>query len=626
MLRLRGMVMCAGGMFSLAAATVLAAPPVMDRVPDNAFAVVGMTSAEAMHKDISALLTAVEAPFPMPEVADLLAMGGITEGIETGKSVAIVLYPPKKDPVKEAAKKVGEAAKDAAKKAGDAMGADADDGEDADEDGAGEEPRAVILMPISKYDALLTNFGAKPDAAGGITQIQTPDGEEGFVKDVGGGYAAMSDDRELLASFEAKTGDAPFKAKLGGSGDKIADNASVFVALNMDQVRPHWPELKKEMEKAVKEQAEALPMGEAPNPFENAAAMWFMETLMKESRSVVAGLKPSAKGFGVEVAVGFAEGTMMGDMFKGGGKAGELMSALPAGPYLIAGAYDYSSKEIKKFLKEIAAKSPDQGGSSFMGGMNPKTIDASDGAAFTIGMPKGGLLGGMLTGMVTYIKSSDPTGLVALTKSSMNELNGKAQEGMTFEVKYADKAAKVEDVDVDSWELKITSEAGEDMAQGMAMVFGPSGGPNGYIAKTNSGMYMTMAKSSELMGTALKVGKGGEHLGADKLITQVAGSMPGNRLAEFYIGTRSIADLVLPFAAMAGVTVPADKMPESLPPVAMTLSGEGGSAHFAMFVPTPVIKTVVDIGMAVQQQMEGGGEEPAAAPDGGKGETGQPRF
>ncbi|MFN7022039.1 MAG: hypothetical protein ACK4WH_12030, partial [Phycisphaerales bacterium] len=589
-----------------AAASLLAAPPVMDRVPDNAFAVIGMPSPDAMHKDISALMTAVEAPFPMPEVADLLAMAGITEGIDTSKSVAIVLYPPKKDPLK-----------DAAKKAADAMG------DEDDDEGEGEDPRAVILMPIKKYEDLLANFGAKPEAGQAITRIDTPDGGDGYVKDVGSGYAAMSDDRELLAAFDARSGASPLKSKLGVAGDKLTDNSSMFIVVNMDEVRPMWPELKKELESAIKEQAENLPMaGEAPNPFDSAAAVWFLDTMMKESRAMVAGIKPSGKGFGMNMAMNFTEGSMMGGMFKDGGRAGDLLAKLPAGPYLVAGAYDYSAPAIKKFFKDLSAKGEGGGsGVSFGIGLDAKTMDISDGAAFTMGLPKGGIFGGLMTGMVTYVKAKDPASIIAVNKASMTELNGQTQEGMAFEIKYTDKAAQVEGVDVDAFDVKITSEEGLDMAQPMAMVFGPSGGPNGYIARADGGMYMTMAKSSELMGTALKVGKGGENLGSDRLISQVGGSMPANRIAEFYIGTRSIADMVLPFAAMAGVTVPADKIPENLPPIAATLSGEAGVAHFALFVPTPVIKTVFEVGMAVQQQMEGG-----EMPDGGKSETGQPRF
>ena len=95
MLRLRGTLAAAGLSLGWMAAAVLAAPPVLDRVPDNAMVVIAIPSADAAQKNIQALVTAAELPIPaVPQVADLLAMGGITEGLDTSKSAALVVFAP----------------------------------------------------------------------------------------------------------------------------------------------------------------------------------------------------------------------------------------------------------------------------------------------------------------------------------------------------------------------------------------------------------------------------------------------------------------------------------------------------------------------------------------------------
>jgi hypothetical protein len=71
-----------------------------------------------------------------------------------------------------------------------------------------------------------------------------------------------------------------------------------------------------------------------------------------------------------------------------------------------------------------------------------------------------------------------------------------------------------------------------------------------------------------------------------------------------YVGTKGILDLALPFAAMTGMTIPADKIPEKLPPIAGGLSAQGNGLRFTMVIPAPVLKTGVYLGMEAQKAME----------------------
>jgi hypothetical protein len=129
------------------------------------------------------------------------------------------------------------------------------------------------------------------------------------------------------------------------------------------------------------------------------------------------------------------------------------------------------------------------------------------------------------------------------------------------------------------------------------------------------------------MSAAMKSAAGGDNLGTDTLIKQVGGQLPSGRIAEAFVGTRNIVDMVVPMAAMFGVQLDPDAIPAQLPPLGLALAGEGGTAHMSVFFPAPVLKTIWVIGSGVGPQLEGMGgfgdmgEEPAADEP-----TGQPRF
>jgi hypothetical protein len=237
---------------------------------------------------------------------------------------------------------------------------------------------------------------------------------------------------------------------------------------------------------------------------------------------------------------------------------------------------------------------------------------------------------------VSYIATKDVPAYISMQKDEMTALNGKEQDGFSMETTYKDASTKVDGVDVDEYSVRFKvnpdSEAAEMAPQAINAIFGPTGGPAGYIAKAEGGLYQTYGRNSDLLASAMKCGTGGSGLGKDQMLSQVASAMPAGRLAEGYIGTKGLLDLIVPAAAMfTGVQIPPDLIPENLPPVGMSMAGHDGAAHFSMFVPAPVIKTATKIGMTVQKQMEDGfgegegGDNPA--PDkGDKGGTGQPRF
>ncbi len=592
--RLRGMIVCAGVSLGLASGMALAVPPVLEKAPKDAMFVVAIPSPAKLDKNIQSMMTAAEINLPIPGIEQMMMMAGVSGGVDVNKSAALVAMPPAQGQ----------------EMSGDVM-----------------DDRTLVLLPVSDFAAFLQNFEAKPGDAGAVASFDVH-GREHFARDLGDGYVVMGPVRDLVSNF--KGGNDTIKADMGKTGERIADTADVVVFVNMEVARPF---IKEGAQKAREQMADQMAMMgmEGDAPAESPLAKWISDSITNDARAVVGGFKAGGLGATFEMAANFKEASTIAGVFHGGGKASSLLAKLPAmQQYLFAGAIDTSSAAMKNVLQTAAAKAKESAPTGAPGMFTDHAGDA-DGHAFVIGMHPTMLMGGgVFTNSVSFTAASDPAKIVSNMKNQMAELNGKSFEGMSYEASFKEGGAKVGEKPVDVWQVKMQSDTGDGMsAQAASVLFGPQGGPAGYIAQVNGGIVQTYAKNSALMSAAMKAAGGvGETLPGDTLVKQVGGQLPSNRIAEGYIGTRHIVDLVLPLASMMGVQVDMDAIPAQLPPVGFALAGEGGAAHMSLFLPAPVIKTIWVVGESVGPQLGGMGDmddmdmedEEADAP------TGQPRF
>lgn len=620
MTRARALVVSSGlsfglslGLFSLSAAAM---PPVVERIPDDAMMVVTIPNPATMEKNLGALNAAIESPMPVPSLKDMLTMGGLGAGIDTTRSMAMVVFAPTPEEVKARAEKIKKAA---------------DMGEEPDLEVLQAEEKVVVLLPVTNYAEFIAGFGAeKPAGEGKVDAITMSGGQSGFAKDLGGGYAVIGEKQDLVQKYTGKAGPKPMGTRIGKAGEQLADASDVVVLFNMEQVRPLVPQAIAEMRESAKRQAEAMGADAATAEKNVAAAIWMMESISRDATGMVGGLKFSGAGVAGDMNANFSEGSLFAKAFAAGGKPGSLLGKLPSQAFLFAGAMDFSNPDVKQIFKEIASRSPNPTGEQSM----IAGIENAKGMAAIMGFPMGGAIAGLLTSTVTYSDVADPAVAIATAKATMMAMDGKTEQGITYKVTYADGGAKVGTTPVDVWDMKMSmgeNDEAQMAAQGMAFIFGPQGGPGGYIAKSQTGVYTTFAKNSELMGKALAAGNGeGERLDGDAMLKETAGNLPSGRIAEAYIGTKSIMDLALPFVGMFGVQVPMDKIPAQLPPIGMAIASDHGQARFSMFVPASVIKTTTAVGQDLMQQLEGlGGEPMGENPDDkkdGEGKSGQPRF
>ncbi len=569
----------------------LAVPPVVDRCPKDALAVVAIPSVEVLQKNIQSMALLVGQP--LPDMNQMLMMAGLEKGLKLSGSAALIVYAPDKE-----------------------GGAEED-----------RQPRAVALIPTTDYAALVSNFGVKSSGPGKIDSAKI-EGKDVFVKDIGEGFAAVSPRKDVLEAFSGAGGNkAAFEAMVGKNASELSDRSDFSVIINMPVAKPL---IEAAMKDRMEQMADQMAMmgGDEPN---FAAAEWMVKGFVADSRGAVAGMKIDNLGAGFDFAVAFAEGSRMAKMTSTAGKAGELMAKLPAGAYLLAGAIDVSSPEIKQWLKDFAAQVPNKDKAKAgkkddqadMMAQFVRNLDTTKGAAFSMGFAPGGIMSGLLSNTVSYTATTDNAAAVAAIKAQFDQ----AEKSNTAKIKWTAGGQEVAGKKVDVYEMRLLPDPENPMSVQMNQgLFGPMQGPSGYIAQVDGGVLMTFSKSSSLMTSAINAAGGEASLGKDKVVSQVAEKLPPGRFAELYISVKGLFDTVIPFAAMVGMPAPNVDVPDTLPPLALSLAPKAGSIQGTIYLPAPSIKVISEVAKSFQSPDD---EALEAGPEGRpqkKEGTGQPGF
>lgn len=603
------LVMAMGTVFGLAAAA-MAVPAVLEQVPDNAAIVVTIPNPTAMEKNIQALATATEAPLPPFGVKDLLAMGGFMDGVASDKAIAVVFTAP------------------------------ADKNAEFEPD---NKDALSFLLPITSYEGLLKNFDAK--ATGGTDKLTTPDGKELFVRDLKNGYAVLSESQIAVDSFKVGKKDA-ITGPAGKAGTDLIDSSDLVMIVNVDVLRPFMSKAIEKAKAEAKERLANLPGVEVSDDgMDSPLAQWMQERLTNDTRMLVQGVKCSSMGARFDLSASFVKDSTLAKTFSSDAAAGALLKHLPQQPYLLAFALDTSAAPLKAFMKEFGekAKASKPKDAAAMPDFMDMSFSDADGYATVVGFNPGMLMGGgVLTSTVSFTKTTNPDKVINDNiRKAVESLNGYDNEQVSIASKYTVGTSTVgtAKTPMDTWEIKFTpkedSMEGQQAIQAMTMIFGPSAAPSGFVAKSSSGVYQTYAKNTPLMAAALDAAGGDKNLGKDTMISQVGDQLPKNRVAEAYIGAKSIIDTAVPMMGMMGVQIDPARIPKEIPAIGFAISNSDGAARFTAFVPAPVIKTGAMIAIEMQrakteaEQM--GGEEDTSDNDGdksgtGSGGTGQPKF
>jgi len=587
--------MTAAALCSLAGLTLNASadlPPVLDRVPTDVQVVAAVKNIGASYARIKGLGTTLGMPADeMAMMDEIIAMPGLNKD----GSMAFAISAIKAD-----------------------KGAE----------GQNSKPNVVMLAPVSDYKAFVTGLGATgTDGVTKLTLKPEQGGREYYAKDLGGGFAAIAQTSEELASFEGKGGNAEAHSKLVGKlGSAIGGDSDVFIVANVAQMQDLIAESQKKME----EQGSAIAAMAGPQGEQLQAQMKMVSQAMaafgRDASVGIIGLGIGEKGVSIDMGAQFKEGTPSAAIFQSKGGAAGMLSRVPTTPYYFAFSMDTSAPGIKAFAQDMVRAGGAGQKTPGMTDVVLQQIPKLDGIAMVVGASPGGIMGGILANTVYYAKTSDPQSFVDSYKKIADDVNGKTIDGVTFKTTFAAGSSEIEGVKVDSWSMQMQPDPNNPAAMGIQqaqqMMYGMGGQPAGFLAKLDGGVVMTMSPSTPLMASAIKASKDGNGLAADPLIKESIANLPEGRTMEGYIGVKSILDAVTGLMAMMGAGG-GYQTPASLAPIVMGGTTTDGAMRLKTFVPATVMTAIGDFAKSMKPA-EGEDEEEAPAPEDKSGKP--PRF
>lgn len=559
-----GLVALTGGLF-LAPAAAADLPKALDHVPVDSAIYVAVPSLSGALADVSGFVNAYKDIFPAEVQQQLQALAfaqlALSQpGVQGDGSAAIIVTPRE----------------------------GAESPEDAD---------FLAILPISDFAAfaegpLVAGLGPKIEAD--LMTLATPEGEV-FLKDLGG-FAAVGTDKALVRAHNAGKDLAAHATKLGRAGGDTAAVADAMVVANVAAIAPAINELGGLL--AQQAQFAAAMAGDQAGQIQDGVELLqtVLQGFVRDGQVGVAALDIEPDGIAFELSANFKEGSEIAGFFSKGGDSGRYLGKLPRTDYLMAASFDTTPAGLTKIMDNVAAKLPkDAGGFDIA-----SQITASRGGSMVLGASQALGGAGLFANQVQYYDMREGKGLGTL-RTLVAELDGTAANGVKFSTTYEENAATIAGVKVDGYAISSTIDPAAGAAAGGMMVdpamvqqmlFGFTGGPNGYIAEAGGGVYQTVSRNTPLLEKAIRAGRGeGESLAdADLLKATAAKLMPG-RVGEMYFSVDQVVNTFGPLAAMLGAMEAFEPAP-ALPPVGMGLATGEGGMNARVYVPGDVIKFV----------------------------------
>lgn len=559
---------------TLALPALAGLPAAMDRAPSDAAVVIGIKNVDAFNTRLKALASSLgmdDGPAGFDGIPEEFLN---TDGMNREGSVAVVML-----------------------------------------DGArmGPDTQWFAIAPVTDFDAFVSGFGGQIDD--GMAEI-SPMGESFFSRDIGGGYAIIGPQREVIGEFEGRDGQAgEFEQMMGTAGRQLVESSDLIISANIPALRPVIDQAMNEMRQAM--EFMAMMAGDDAEDMQAGMEMitGVMQTFSEEAQAGLMGLGLSDAGVSLDFAANFREGTDMAGYFQAPGNARSLLSRVPDMPYLIAGSFDTSSPGMRKLMTGITEAQAKMGGdmAKHMDLLDmSRFIDLQDGSVFVLGESPALLGGGLFANTMYYYKSSSPADLVAASRDATREMDDTEVEGIRFSTSYQDGATTISNTSIDSWSVRMQFDPNVPEAAQVQMItstiFGPEGGPSGYVAQTDDGVIMTLSRNSQLMERAISAAREGNGLGTNETMRRIAEHLPADSTFEGYLNVGGVLRSVGGMMAMMGMPMQLD-LPENMPPVAMGATTNDGGVRTKIFVPTDVMKAVREIVKDMGPAMQPGGQQ-----------------
>ncbi len=481
---------------------------------------------------------------------------------------------------------------------------------DLDDEDPSNEPEAIVLLPVSDFGALTQGQSAE----NGVVPFNMGGGPSMYFRDMGSGYAAMSNNPEKLRGFEAgSNSESEVASMLGTAGMRGVGSNDVFMMLNLDSIRPMMMEGMESLE-AQGEMLELMMGPEAAKSFDMMMNVY--RTAANDGQMVMSGLNfDQSVGFSMDFGLQFAEGSDSAAMFNNDGRAGSYISKIPQTDFLFAVAFDMSGDGLRSMLSGYGEmiKGMTPGGAMDQFDM-AKLMTMYDGGAMVLGSSDAMMMQGIFSNALFYGASQNPGEIVEVMQAMYSSMGSFEQPGLSMTGSMSAEPARIAGVDV--YEHSMRMELDPSMMGGggmgapnpqmmMQMMYGPNMGPSGYLAEVDGGVIMTMSKNEALLTKAVEASRGNGSLSADGGISAASKLLPENRVMEMYVGVDHILNMVGPMAMMFGA-IPEFQPVGSLTPIAMGMTADGGAVTMRAVVPTATFQAIQAM---IPEGAMGGGQD-----------------
>lgn len=484
----------------------------------------------------------------------------------------------------------------------------------------GGEPEGVILLEVDDFGQMVESFGGKP--AGGSAEISLF-GQDFHARDLGGNVVALAPDRDLVQGFVP--GDGLAKAhrdRLGALADMLFENHALIVT-NMPTVADGLGEL------AAEARAQAAGFAAMAGPqgaVFNEDLLWEPATVfLRDAQATAIGLTFSAKGVSLDVASNFKKGSFIAGFFQDTGDTDGLLAKVPTGSFLFASATDTRSEGLQKLNEAVAAfnlKLAEATGQGDTTPPDPLEVENARGEVFMIGENPQGLMGGMLTRATRYVETKEAGAVLANAASTAAELTKTPAKAGPFNVtmQWDANAYTSGDVAAARWSMTMTPAPGDPAAfqaqQGLQLMYGPTGGPAGFVAAIDGGVVQTFsAGNTALLDQAINAARNGGGLGAGDALGVARTMLPKNKVVEYYTDIDTFMGGILPLVGMFAGPLPFEA-PGELAPVGGSVTTGGGGVSLRIAVPSDVAKWFIETAQALEEQgaLDGAGGAGNAPP------------
>ncbi|MEQ8769355.1 MAG: hypothetical protein RIB60_02480 [Phycisphaerales bacterium] len=467
----------------------------------------------------------------------------------------------------------------------------------ANPDNMGEDD-VIVVLPISDFAA----FTQGAEATDGVHQFAFG-GNPAFARRAGDGYAVVGATAESVAAFRADAGNMPAHGqRLGHAGRTIADSADIAIIAN---VAPARQMMLDGLQDAQQQMLMFAAMGaqgqDVATPINSM--MELVRAYIADAQTSTMGLSYDEGGFTLDWGVQFEEGSASAAQLQTSGDAASMLSRVPGGEYYLAYALDLRSPalaDIAGKLEQMNAAMGDAPGAMPGQPQLGDVMKLASGTAGVLGASPAMMQTGLLANMVSYVRTEDAGAYADMLEASVIDANGQNMQGLSFQTTFGENAKTVGGVQVDTYGVKMSMDQAAAGGMGgmgspqqmIGMMFGPSMGPNGHIAKLDGGVVQTMSPNETLLARSIDAAKNGNGLGADGRVLAASNRMPEGSMAQVLIAYNQLANTVGPMAMMFGAIDGFEPI-NAMDPVALGLGTQDGGVHARIFVPGPVVSSAM---------------------------------